>query len=201
MLKELIELHGNVVFGGDGYSSEWHKSAVEERGLKNLPTTADALPELCSEEVIKLFSEAGVFTPVELQSRYEVYSEQYILSIEVEAKLITDMAKTIIYPAAMGYLSDISETSLSLKEIGVSISNTSAQKIAGLLESMMDATTKLEAALNKHDFADTNEHMQYLAYDVRALMDDVREHADALEGEVSDEVWPLPKYREMLFIK
>ena len=201
VLKELMELHGNVVFGGDGYSSEWHKSAVEERGLKNLPTTADALPELCSEEVIKLFSDAGVFTPVELQSRYEVYSEQYILSIEVEAKLITDMAKTIIYPAAMGYLSDISETSLSLKEIGVSISNTSAQKIAGLLESMMDATTKLEAALNKHDFADTNEHMQYIAYDVRALMDDVREHADALEGEVSDEVWPLPKYREMLFIK
>ena len=86
-----MELHGNVVFGGDGYSTDWHKAAVEERGLKNIPTTADALPALNEDYIVKLFESTGVLSPVELASRYEVYSEQYVLSIEVEAKLVVDM--------------------------------------------------------------------------------------------------------------
>ena len=102
-----MEKHGNVVFGGDGYSAEWHEMAVSERGLKNIPTTADALPALREESVKKLFESTGVLTPVELESRFEVYAEQYILSIDVEAKLVVDMAKTIIYPAAIRYLSDL----------------------------------------------------------------------------------------------
>ena len=88
VLKELMELHGNVVFGGDGYSSEWHTMAVAERGLKNIPTTADALPAFKDPAVVSLFEDTGVLSPVELESRFDVYSEQYILSIEVEAKLV-----------------------------------------------------------------------------------------------------------------
>ena len=87
VLKELMNEHGNVVFGGDGYSEEWHRAAVEERGLKNIPTTADALPALREASVIELFSSTGVLSPVELESRFEVYAEQYLLSIEVEARL------------------------------------------------------------------------------------------------------------------
>ncbi|MGB3649405.1 MAG: glutamine synthetase III, partial [Desulfobulbales bacterium] len=98
VLKELMQEHGNVVFGGDGYSAEWHEMAVSERGLKNIPTTADALPALREESVKKLFESTGVLTPVELESRFEVYAEQYILSIDVEAKLVVDIAKTRIYP-------------------------------------------------------------------------------------------------------
>ncbi len=107
VLQELMQLHGNVIFGGDGYSSDWHTMAVEERGLRNIPTTADALPALADESVIALFERTGVLSPVELESRYEVYSEQYILSIGVEAKTTAEIAKTMLYPAAMAYVSDL----------------------------------------------------------------------------------------------
>jgi len=201
VLKELMELHGNVVFGGDGYSSEWHKMAVEERGLKNIPTTADALPELRSPEVVELFESTGVLSPVELASRFEVYAEQYVLSIEVEAKLVIDMAKTTIYPAAINYLSNLSITSSSMAEMGIELDNSIAAKVATESNLMMAAVATLTEALGKHDFASIDEHLQYCANDLLDLMNEVRAHADTLETEVADEMWPLPKYQEMLFIK
>ncbi|MBT9317773.1 glutamine synthetase III family protein [Leptothoe spongobia] len=201
VLKEVMEQHGDVVFGGNGYSEEWHKIAVEERGLANLPTTADALPVLQEEYIGDLFQKTGVLTPVELESRFEVYAEQYILSIEVESKLVMDMAKTQIYPAAVGYLSKLSSTISSLESLGVSLEKGSAQKVADLTNSMVGAVTKLGDALGKHDFGSTGEHMTYCASALRPLMDEVREYADVLEGEIADEFWPLPTYQEMLFIK
>lgn len=194
VLKELMELHGNVVFGGDGYSAEWHKMAVEERGLKNIPTTADALPALKTPEVVELFSSTGVLTPTELESRFEVYAEQYVLSIEVEAKLVVEMATTMVYPAAINYLSSMAST-------GFTLEYSPATKVAELATAMMAAVEKLSAALEKHDFDSTEAHMNFLASEVRALMNEVREKSDALEMLVADDLWPLPKYREMLFIK
>ena len=201
VLKKLMAEHGNVVFGGDGYSSDWHTMAVEQRGLKNIPTTADALPALREESVKKLFESTGVLSAVELESRYEVYSEQYILSIEVEAKLVIEIAKSTIYPVAMQYLSDISSTSASMTAMGVEMDNSIAKTVAVEANAMITAVGKLSAAMEEEDFASTEEHMQYCAKVIRSLMDEVRLHADALEAEVSDELWPLPKYREMLFIK
>ncbi|WP_438971533.1 glutamine synthetase III family protein [Methylophaga sp.] len=201
VLKELMESHGNVVFGGDGYSPEWHKMAVEERGLKNIPTTADALPALREASVIELFEKMNVLSPVELESRYEVYSEQYILSIEVEAKLVINMAKTMIYPAALSYLSELSITAAGMADIGIELDSSIAKTIASESNAMMTAVTQLSEAIEKHDFASTEEHMQFCANEIRGLMDEVRTHADILETEVADELWPLPKYQEMLFIK
>jgi glutamine synthetase len=201
VLQELMQQHGNVVFGGDGYSTEWHTMAVEERGLKNIPTTADALPALREESVKALFKSTGVLSPVELESRFEVYAEQYLLSIEVEAKLVIDMAKTLIYPAAISYLSTLSGTSNGMAALGVELDNTPAKKVAEHANAMMRAAAKLGDALGRHDFASIEEHMQFCAGDIRSLMNEVRLHADALEGEVADELWPLPKYQEMLFIK
>jgi len=201
VLKELMELHGNVVFGGDGYSEAWHKMAVEERGLKNIPTTADALPALREKSVQKLFESTGVLSPVELKSRYEVYAEQYILSIEVEAKLTVEMAKTMIYPAAMKYLSGLASTAADVAKLNIEIDSAVAGKIAAETNAMMTAVDKLSAAMAKHDFSTTEKHMKYCADVIRGLMGDVRAHADALEAEVADEFWPLPKYREMLFIR
>ena len=201
VLKELMELHGNAVFGGDGYSEEWHKAAVEERGLKNIPTTADALPAFQSDEVKALFESTGVLSAVELESRYEVYSEQYVLSIEVEAKLVVDMAKTTIYPAASTYLMDLATTYSGMAQMGIEVDKTSAEIVAVETNAMMAAVAKLSTAIEKEDFANIEEHMQFLANDVCALMAEVRLHADTLEGEVADDMWPLAKYREMLFIK
>ncbi len=201
VLKELMEAHGNVVFGGDGYSSEWHTMAVEERGLKNIPTTADALPAFLDDSVKSLFETTGVLTPVELESRYEVYSEQYILAIEVEAKLVVDMATTTIYPAAMGYLSGLTDAIASAKDVGITLDSATAAAVASNADAMMATVAKLSEAIPVHDFASTAEHMQYCAGTIRGLMDEIREYGDLLETLVADEAWPLPKYSEMLFIK
>ena len=201
VLQELMNEHGNAVFGGDGYSAEWHKMAVEERGLKNIPTTADALPAFQEASVKELFESTGVLSPIELESRYEVYAEQYILSIEVEAKLVISMAKTTIYPAAVQYLSELAMTSSSMAEMSIEMDNSTAKTVAAEANAMMSAVAKLSEAMQNEDFASSKEHMQFCANEIRGLMEEVRSHADALEAEVADELWPLPKYQEMLFIK
>jgi len=201
VLKELMEAHSNVIFGGDGYSAEWHRAAVEDRGLKNLPTSADALPYFRDEAVIRLFSSTGVLTPVELESRFEVYSEQYLLSIEVEAKLVVDMATTSIYPAAIEYLSQLASTSSAMAALSITLDNSVAAAVASEANAMMTAVSTLNTALAVHDFASTEEHMQYAAGTLRSLMLEVRGHADVLEALVADDLWPMPKYSEMLFIR
>lgn len=200
VLKEVMDKHRAIVFGGNGYSEEWHKMA-EERGLANLRTTADALPVLKADYIEELFTRMGVFTPVELESRFEVYAEQYLLAIEVEAKLVVSIAKTIIYPAAVRYLSELATAITNTKAIGLELETESAEKVASLVKFLMDNVSKLSAAMSKHDFASLEEHMQYSAQTLRPMMDTVREYADALEGEVADDFWPLPTYQEMLFIK
>lgn len=201
ILKEIMDKHSNVVFGGNGYAEAWHKMAVEERGLLNLRTTADALPILKADYIEELFTRVGVLTPVELESRFDVYAEQYILAIEVEAKLVISIAKTIIYPAAVRYLSELSTAIASAKSIGIEMDTETALKVSSLTQSLLDGVSKLTSAMTKHDFASVEEHMQYSAQTLRPLMDKVREYADGLEGEVADDFWPLPTYQEMLFVK
>ncbi|MGP1386834.1 MAG: glutamine synthetase III family protein [Thainema sp.] len=201
VLKEVMEEHGAVIFGGNGYSEAWHKMAVEDRGLANLPTTADALPVLKAEYIEDLFKKTGVLTPVELESRFEVYAEQYILSIEVEARLVINMAKTLVYPAAVEYLSKLSSTIASLSGLGIDFEKESAKTVADLTNALVATISKLSTAMEKHSFASTEENMQYCASTIRPLMDEVRGYVDALEGEIPDSFWPLPTYQEMLFIK
>ena len=201
VLKELMDEHGNVVFGGNGYSPDWHRMAVEQRGLRNIPTTADALPVFKDADVIKLFEDTGVLTPVELQSRFEVYAEQYVLAISVEAKLVVSMVKTLIYPAATRYLAELAEGAASLSAIGIDLGKETATKIASEVTAMMACVSDLNVALEKHDFASDEEHMTFCATTIRGLMDQARVHADTIEAEVADDLWPMPTYQEMLFIK
>ncbi len=201
VIKELMDLHGNAVFGGDGYSAEWHKTAVEDRGLKNLPTSADALPYFKDETIKELFSSTGVLTPAELESRYNVYSEQYITTVEMEANLVVEMAKTTIYPTAMTYLAELATTNASMSAMGIDMDKSVAETVATEANAMIAAISKLSTAIAVHDFDDTDAHMQHCAGNILPLMLEIRAHADALETEISDELWPLAKYREMLFIK
>lgn len=201
VLQDIMGKHGASVFGGDGYSSEWHREAVEQRGLKNIPTTADALVYLKDPAVRSLFESTGVLSPAELESRFEVYAEQYIMSIEVEARLVADMAKTLIYPSVMRYLSEMAGAVANLNDIGISTDKSGLEKVAGLAKTLIDGANQLEQAAAKHDFGSTEDHMQYCASNIRGLMDTVRDAADALEGEIADDLWPLPTYEEMLFIK
>ncbi|RLA09788.1 MAG: glutamine synthetase type III [Gammaproteobacteria bacterium] len=201
VLKVIMEDHSNVIFGGDGYSTGWHTAAVEERGLKNIPNTADALPAFREASVKALFEKTGVLSPLELESRFEVYSEQYVMSIEVEAKLVVDIAKTRLYPAAMQYLSELSMASAGMTDMGIEVDTSIAQSIAAESSAMIDAVNRLSEALPKDGFASIEEHMHYCADELCGLMEEVRGHADTLETEVADEFWPLPKYQEMLFIR
>jgi len=200
VLKEVMEKHSAVIFGGNGYAQEWHQMA-QVRGLANLKTTADALPVLKEAVIEELFTKTGVLTPVELASRFEVYAEQYILSIEVEAKLVVSMAKTLIYPAALEYLAQFATTAQNLTGLGIHLETKNAQRVVELANGLLSATEKLSEALEVEEFASTEEKMQHCAQTLRPLMDEVRQWADSLEGEVPDRLWPLPTYQEMLFIK
>ena len=125
----------------------------------------------------------------------------FILSIYVEAKLVSDMAKTVIYPAVMRHLNESAGAIANLSDIGISIDKTPVEKVSGLAKELLDGANELEAACNKHDFGSTEDHMQFCACSIRDLMGKVRDAADTLEGEVADDLWPLPTYEEMLFIK
>ncbi len=200
VLKVIMDEHGAVVFGGDGYSAEWHKMA-EERGLPNLRSCVEALPVLKEKAVEELFAKAGVLTPAELASRFDVYAEQYIRTIEVEARLVIHIAKTQIYPAAMAYLSDLTESLTRLSALKIDASSETATKVAGLASALMASVTKLGDALGKHDFTTLEQHLAHAGKTLKPSMDEVRKSADALEAEVGDEYWPLPTYQEMLFMR
>jgi glutamine synthetase len=200
LLKTVMEEHGAVVFGGNGYSKEWHEEA-ERRGIANLATSAEALPILKKKDVEALFSKLGVLTPVELQSRFDVYSEQFIHSINVEARLVISMAKTLIYPAAMECLSDLTGTVSQLKTLGVDSDKTILKKVAELSDKLLATVGKLATALEKDHFDSSEAHLNHSAHVLRPLMDEARSSADALEAEMGDKYWPLPTYQELLFIK
>lgn len=201
VLKKIMKSHGAVVFGGDGYSAEWHKEAVEERGLANLPTTADALPALRDKNIVQLFESTGVLSPVELEARFEVDAEIYLLKIAVESKLVISMAIKTIYPVAAAYLLELAQAASAAAELGVDFDKALAKSIAANIKGMMKAVDKLKKAVAKDNFKSVEKHMQFCAGDIRSLMDEVRKYVDALEAEVADDFWPLPTYQEMLFIK
>ena len=200
VLQQITKEHGNVIFGGDGYSSEWHEMAVKERGLENLRTTADALPVLQRPAIRDLFSRHNVLSPVELESRFEVYSEQYCLAIEVEARLAVRIARTQLYPAVSAYLGELAGSLQEQEAIGLNPSKAIAQQISALNQQLLDRAAALETALGNAPHG-AEAHMRHCADQLMVRMGELREAADALEGLVDDTAWPLPSYQEMLFFR
>ena len=195
VLQEIMVKHGNVIFNGDGYSSEWHEEAAQ-RGLPCLTATPDALPVLTSKEVVELFEKYDVLSHQELHSRQEVYSEQYCSHVNVEANLVTEMAKTMIYPAAVRYLNELVGMAAKMKEIGMATDLTSASALAKLVSSLEDSIVALEKI-----HAAAGEDPKDWGSNVLPAMLKVREVVDKLETIVADDLWPLPTYQELLFIR
>jgi glutamine synthetase len=200
VLKRTMDDHGAVVFGGDGYSTEWHEMAVKERGLENLRTTADALPVLQRADIRDLFERTGVLSPVELESRYEVYAEQYTLAIEVEAKLVLRIARTQIYPVVTAALKHLASSLKAQEALGLTADQSVARTMASLNQALLQQCDALESALaaTPHDL---QPHLAHCAGTLLPLMNAVRAAADGLEGMVDDNLWPLPTYQEMLFMR
>ncbi|MCP9943440.1 glutamine synthetase III [Cyanobium sp. ATX 6E8] len=205
VLQQVMREHGAVVFGGDGYSSEWHRLAVEKRGLENLRTCADALPVLQRQEVRELFERQGVLSPVELESRFEVYSEQYVLAIEVEAKLALQIARTQVYPAAVRYLGELGTALQEQQAMGLHPNLKLRNQLGELLEQLNNGCDALEEALSGGSHGEgadhTEAHMRHCADTLMPLIGALRSAVDGLEGLVDDDLWPLPSYREMLFVR
>jgi glutamine synthetase len=200
LLAGIMEEHSAVIFNGDGYSQEWHEEAAR-RGLPNLKTTIDALPVYQQPEVIALFDKYKVLTPRELESRYEIYLEQYVKAVNVEARLTAKMAKTQILPAALRYQAELASGVAALKAAGVSSTSGSLSEVSGLVTALESGLAALDKVTSHHASGSSLDHATYYCKSVLPAMLVVRAAADALEGVVADDLWPLPTYQEMLFIK
>ena len=189
VVKESYTANKQVIFDGDNYDEAWHAEA-EQRGLKNLHTTPDALPEVLSEQTVAAFENYKVLSKRELESRYEVWVEQYAIRANIEAETTFSIAKTMILPAAMRHLSLIKESGIE----------GTASEVKVLAEELVDALGQLEQA-NADPGLEGLEWAIHARDTQIAAMERVREAADKLEKVVADDLWPLPKYEEMLFIK
>ena len=201
LLQKLMVEHEAVIFNGDGYSEEWHKEA-ERRGLANLKATPDALPMLSAPTTIELFTKYGVLTEAELRSREEIYLEQYCKTVETEANLMLRMAKTVIFPASFRYQNELAQACANLQAIGKEFGTTTLDQLTTNLRAMQKVTYELEALLENGDKgSSTLEHARYFQKTILPAMGEVRKHADLLETIVADDLWTLPSYMEMLFIR
>ncbi|KAA3656264.1 MAG: glutamine synthetase type III [Chloroflexi bacterium] len=200
LLKEVITEHDRIIFNGDGYSKKWHKEAEEVRGLPNLRTTYDALPASASPEAVALFKKYGVMSEREVKSRLDVYLEQYNMAINVEANLMIEMARTMIYPAAIRYQGELAASAASLKALGVEPDTEVLTAVTACATALKNSVNALEA-LMKHGDDDLLAEAKHFCFDVIPAMNTVRQYADELENVVADDLWPLPTYQEMLFIK
>jgi glutamine synthetase len=200
VVSEIAREHKAIVFNGNNYSPEWHAEA-EKRGLPNLRNTVAAMPALVSKEAIALFEKFGVLSEREVKSRYEIYMERYCKDINSEALCALSMAKTMILPAAYRYQGELANVAASLKAIGKNVHVGTLDTLTSLVAKLEDKISKLEGLLNHKGAHDLCEEGKHYHDDVVPAMSAVREIADQLEQIVADDLWPLPTYREILFIK
>ena len=200
IIQDIITKHGAVCFNGDGYSEAWHQEA-EKRGLLNLKTTIDALPQLTTPEVIATFEKYAVLSSRELTSRQDIYFEQYVKSVATEAKLCVEIARTMIFPAAVRYQSELALACANLKTLGYTFDTDTLDEVTKLVKALQDGATVVEKALGHHGGGSVADEAKHFQKEVLPAMLKVREAADKLEGLVADDLWPLPTYQEMLFIK
>ena len=198
LLTEIITEHGAVVFNGDGYSDNWQIEAAE-RGLPNLKTTLDALPELIKPESLALFDKYKVFNDREMHSRYEVGLEQYALTIHVEAKLALELGSTVILPAAMRYQTEVAQNVATLKAAGMEPSTALLEDVSTPIADLVSSLADLKKGLEDHSAVSAMDEASH-AQSLLPAMEAVRAAADTLEGVVADDLWPLPTYQEMLYI-
>jgi glutamine synthetase len=206
ILKRYIKESKNIRFEGNGYSEEWEKEA-EARGLANFKTTPKALDALLSEKSAILFEDTGVFSKREAHARHEILLESFYKKLQIEARVIGEMVTNVIIPSAIAYQTKLVENVKGLKDIGLAESTYAAQldiinKIAGHVN-FIKSNVELMISERKKANAIEDIHEKSLEYDekVKSYFQPIRYHVDKLEQLIDDSIWPLPKFRELLFIK
>jgi glutamine synthetase len=203
-MKEILKDSRKVVFNENGYTDEWEKEAAK-RGLPNAKNTPEAIKALKTDKAKKLFAKYGVLSEVETESRYNIAVERYIKEVEIEANALYTIVETQIIPAGLEYQSkvarSIAETKAAIGEADLGPQKEILQKIASTISKIKktcdDLKTKNAAAHTQHD---EEKIAAFYCAEVTTKMAELRTYVDELELICDDEMWPLPKYWEMLFV-
>ena len=200
LLQSIISECEPIIFNGDGYSAEWHATAAK-RGLLNLKTSAEALGQLAEPQIEELFTKYSVLSKRELESRLDIYLEQYVKTVAVEANLTLEMARTLIFPSAIRYQNELASTCANLRMLDYEFDTDTLDKVTELVKGLQDSVSSLDKVLADAPGHDLQDEATYFCKEVCPTMGMVRKFVDELEGWVADDLWPLPTYQEMLFIK
>ena len=206
VIQRYIVESKSVLFEGDGYSEEWHKEA-EKRGLQNIPTTPLALDAMVTEKAKHLFHSNNVYTHPELEARHEIELEKYIKKVQIEARIIGDLALNHIVPAAVKYQNDLLTNINGLKSAGLPAAAYASQLtiVNQISEHIQVICVKVDELVEARKVANTIEKSRDKAISYNSIKDAyfdiIRYNVDKLESLVDDELWTLPKYREMLFLR
>ena len=204
MIRKTIKDHKRIIFNGNGYDDAWIKEATEIRGLSNYPTTADCMPHLLDEKNVKMLTSLKVFTIDELRSRRDIMLENYCKSVEIEARTMTDMARTGIVPAAEAYAKDLAK-GVSVKksvypELACGYETSVVKELSDLSDCIMCKVKALDEALTKlEDASDIIEESEMVRDIVIPAMAELRTPCDKAEQLTSGSYWPYPKYSDILF--
>ena len=205
VLRSYIKTSKKIRFEGDGYSKQWEDEAAK-RGLSNHKTTPEALKENITEKAIALFEEMGVLNRVELMARYEIALEEYVKTVQIESRVLGDIARNHIVPTAVRYQNTLIENVKGLKEIfGESYQEVAAEQlelIRHISEHIKVIHSKTDAMIEARKRANHLPNFEEKAYsychEVKPFFDEIRYHCDKLEMMVDDELWTLTKYRELM---
>ena len=206
IIQKYIVESKSVLFEGNNYSDEWEKEA-EKRGLPNVKTTPLALDAFVTDKAKKLFEHHNIYTHSELEARHEIMLENYVKKVQIEARVIGDLASTYILPAAIKYQNVLIQNIQGLKNVGMDESAYANQKhiATNISNHISNISSSVEAMISARKTAnkieDTREKAIAYCDTVKSHFDKIRYHVDKLELLVDDEYWELPKYREMLFLR
>jgi glutamine synthetase len=201
LLTQISKDNKRIIFNGNNYSDEWEKEAAK-RGLLNLRTSVEAYPELMKPDVVKAFEKYGVLNERELRARYDVAIEQYNKTVNIEAQLMVLLANRYILPAAYQYQSQLAQSVAAVKAAGA-MAKESRRALDELCSLTDECKVRVDAlhALLEHEGGDPEKHAKFFRDKVVPAMTSLRETGDNLECIVPHNVWPLPTYREMLFVR
>jgi len=205
VLREEIRVIKPILFNGDNYSKEWEKEAAR-RGLPNAKTTPEALDALITEKAIALFSRYGVFSPVELKSRYLIHLERYMKDMEIDVKCLHNLVMSHVIPAAVNYSHKLAETIIKVREAldrDKELAHLAQllKNVSSLMEECLKTDRAMMESLSKVDSIEDEKKRAFaLCGEVKSKMNNLRIYADELEVLIPDELWTLPKFWEMLFI-
>lgn len=206
ILRNYIAQSKKIRFEGDNYSEEWAEEA-KKRGLSNFKTTPEALDAYITESSKNLFFDNGIFTKRELDARHEIMLEEYVKKVQIEARILGYICTNHILPAAINYQNTLIENVRGLKEVGLSEKSYAAQKnllevMSGHIQEINDnVEAMIEARKQANNIEDMHKRADAYCNKVKTYFDKIRYNADKLELIVDDKLWPLPKYRELLYLR